>query len=140
MLQKTAEYARRAAVCLAQNPESPQPADRVAAVTRIPRRYLHRVLQQMVQDGLVRSQAGPNGGYSLTRPADKVTLIDVINAFGPLERIRRCPLGLKSHKGLCALHQELDEAYASIEAAFSRVTVAQILDKPGKYIPLCEHR
>lgn len=140
MLQKTAEYALRAVVCLAQNPSSAQPADRVAEVTQIPRRYLHRVLQQLVQEGLVRSQPGPNGGYSLTRPADKIKLIDVINTFGSIERIRKCPLGLKSHRGLCALHRELDEAYASIEAAFSRVTVAQIIDKPSSYIPLCETR
>ena len=100
MLQKTAEYALRAIVCLAQNPQSPQSADRLAAVTQIPRRYLHRVLQQMVQEGLVRSQPGPNGGYSLNRPAKKIKLIDVINAFGPLDRIRKCPLGLKSHTGL----------------------------------------
>lgn len=140
MLQKTAEYALRAVVCLAQEPDSPQSADRVAAVTRIPRRYLYKVLQQMVQDGLVRSQAGPNGGYSLTRSAEEINLIDVINAFGPLERVRTCPLGLKSHTGLCALHRELDKAYASIEATFSRVTVAEILDRPGKVIPLRENR
>ena len=138
MLQKTAEYALRAVVCLAQSPDSAQSADRMAEVTRIPRRYLHRVLQQVVQAGLVRSQPGPNGGYSLTRSAEKISLIDVINAFGSIERIRKCPLGLKSHKGLCALHRELDEAYASIEAAFSRVTVAQIVSEPSRYVPLCE--
>ncbi|NLY02268.1 MAG: Rrf2 family transcriptional regulator [Rhodopirellula sp.] len=139
MLQKTAEYALRAIVYLAQNPDASQSADKVAAVTRIPRRYLHRVLQQMVQAGLVRSQPGPHGGYSLARPAEEIPLIDVINAFGPIDRIRKCPLGLASHTGLCPLHRELDEAYASIEAAFSRVTIAQILDKRSKFIPLCEH-
>ena len=140
MIQKTAEYALRAVVCLAQNPESPQSADRMAEVTQIPRRYLHRVLQQLAQVGLVRSQPGPNGGYSLIKAAERIRLIDVINAFGSIERIHTCPLGLKSHKGLCALHRELDEAYASIENAFSRVTVAQIVDKPSRYVPLCESR
>ncbi len=137
MLQKTAEYALRAAVCLAQNPDSAQSADRMADATRIPRRYLHRVLQQMVQAGIVRSQPGPNGGYSLTRSAEEIRLIDVVNAFGSIERIGRCPLGLKSHKGLCALHRALDEAYASIEEAFSRVTVAQIINEPNRFVPLC---
>lgn len=138
MLQKTAEYALRAVVCLAQNPESAQSADCMAEVTQIPRRYLHRVLQHLVREGLVRSQPGPNGGYSLVKPAEKIRLIDVVDSFGSIERIRKCPLGLKSHKGLCALHRELDEAYAAIEAAFSRVTVAQIVNEPGRYVPLCE--
>lgn len=138
MLQKSAEYALRAVVHLAQNPDTAQSADRLAEATQIPRRYLHRVLQQMVQSGLVRSQPGPRGGYSLARPPQKIKLIDVVNAFGSIDRIRKCPLGLKSHKGLCALHRELDEAYASIEAAFSRVTVAQIVNEPGQYVPLCD--
>lgn len=139
MLQKTAEYALRATVYLAQNPDAPRSADKVAAATRIPRRYLHRVLQQMVQAGLVQSQPGPGGGYSLARRAEEIPLIDVVNASGPIDRIRKCPLGLKSHTGLCPLHRELDDAYASIEAAFSRVTVAQILDQRSGSIPLCEH-
>lgn len=136
MLPKTTDYALRAVVCLAQNSNRAQSADRVAEVTQIPRRYLHKVLQQMVQGGLVRSQPGPNGGYSLNRPSEKIKLIDVINTFGPIERIRKCPLGLKSHTKLCALHHELDEAYAAIEAAFSRVTVAQIINKSR--IDLCK--
>lgn len=140
VLQKTAEYALRAVVYLAQNAESPQSADRVAEVAQIPRRYLHRVLQRMVQAGLVRSQPGPNGGYALAKAPEAIRLIDVIDAFGSIERIRRCPLGLKSHRGLCALHRELDEAYASLEAAFSRVTVAQIVEEPNRYVPLRETR
>jgi Rrf2 family protein len=94
----------------------------------------------MVQSGLVRSQSGPSGGYALARPPEKIKLLDVIDVFGSVERIRKCPLGLKSHKGLCALHRELDEAYAAVESAFSRVTVAEILKTPGKFAPLCEKR
>jgi Rrf2 family protein len=140
MLQKTAEYALRAVVCLAQKPDAIQSADRVAEVTRVPRRYLHKVLQNLVQAGLVHSQSGPNGGYSLARPAEKIRLVEAINAIGPIERIRRCPLGLETHTGLCALHRELDEAYASIGAAFSRVTVGQVVNKQSKFVPLREHR
>ena len=36
----------------------------------------------------------------------------------PLERIRRCPLGLRSHTRLCPLHAELDQVYASAEKCF----------------------
>lgn len=140
MLQKTAEYALRAIVCLAQRPASTQPADRLAEATRIPRRYLHRVLQQMVRSGLVHSQPGPNGGYSLARPPEQIKLIEVINAIGPIERIRKCPLGLETHTSLCALHRELDDAYASIEAAFSRVTVSQVINEPSRFSPLCDRR
>jgi hypothetical protein len=66
MLPKTAEYALRAVVWLAGEPERREAAGPLAARTKIPRRYLHKVLQAMVQGGLVDSQSGPGGGYALS--------------------------------------------------------------------------
>src|SRR6185295_16886856 len=65
MLPKTAEYALRAIVWLAGNPESREAAGPLAERTKIPRRYLHKVLQALVHGGLVESQSGPGGGYRL---------------------------------------------------------------------------
>ncbi len=62
MLPKTAEYALRAVVWLATNFGQRQAADTLAERTKVPRRYLNRVLQELVQAGLVTSQSGPGGG------------------------------------------------------------------------------
>jgi Rrf2 family protein len=138
MLPKTAEYALRAAVWLGRTPNTPQSADQLAKAIRVPRRYLHKVLQDLVKAGLVRSQSGPGGGYALTRSPDEITILDTINAVGCIQRIRRCPLGLDSHSSLCPLHEELDKAYAAMEDAFSRVSVAQVLSRPSLIQPLSE--
>jgi Rrf2 family nitric oxide-sensitive transcriptional repressor len=138
MLPKTAEYALRAAVWLARDPGQPMAADQVAARTKVPRRYLHLVLQDLVQAGLVRSQPGPGGGYALDRNPEKTSILDVVNAVASLERIHHCPLGLASHTKLCPLHQELDKVYAAAETAFARVTLAQLLRSTSPIIPLCE--
>jgi Rrf2 family protein len=138
MLPKTAEYALRAAVWLGRTPNTPQSADQLAKAIRVPRRYLHKVLQDLVKAGLVRSQSGPGGGYALARSPDEITILDTINAVGCIQRIRRCPLGLDSHSSLCPLHEELDKAYAAMEDAFSRVTVAQVLSRPSLIQPLSE--
>jgi Rrf2 family protein len=138
MLPKTAEYALRAVVWLASESDRAQAADQIAAATRIPRRYLHRVLQALVREGLVRSQPGPRGGYALERSAETMTLLDVVRAVGGVERIRACPLELKTHTTLCPLHRELDNAYAAMEKAFGRVTVAQMVRQQGAPSPLCE--
>jgi len=138
MLTKTAEYALRAIVCLAGLPQRAASADSLAEKTKVPRRYLHRVLQDLVGAELVRSRPGPGGGYELARPAADVTILDVINAVSPIERIRHCPLGLQSHTELCPLHRELDQAYAATEAAFRKVTVQQILDSTSPITPLYE--
>lgn len=140
MLPKTAEYALRAAVWLARTPEKPESAEQLAKATRVPRRYLHKVLQDLVKAGLVRSQPGPGGGYRLERKPDEIALLDVVNAVGPLERIRSCPLGLETHTSLCPLHLELDKAYAEMEAAFARVTLDEVLNQPSPIIPLQEVR
>ena len=138
MLSKTAEYALRAVACLAGNAGQAESADRLCEQTKVPRRYLHKVLQDLVRADLVRSRSGPGGGYTLARAADEITILDVINAVAPLERIRHCPLGLPSHTSLCPLHKELDQAYAATEAAFSRVTMGQLLRSESKIIPLCD--
>lgn len=138
MLPKTVEYALRATVWLARDPAQTHSADQIASRTKVPRRYLHLVLQDLVHAGLVRSQPGPGGGYALDGDPDKITILDVVNAAGSLERIHRCPLGLTSHTKLCPLHQELDKVYAAAEAAFARVTLAQLLRSTSPIIPLCE--
>lgn len=138
MLPKTAEYALRTVVCLARDPELVESADRLAVQTKVPRRYLHKVLQDLVKADLVRSRSGPGGGYALASSADKITILDVINAVAPLERIKHCPLGLTSHTSLCPLHKELDQAYEATERAFSRVTLGQLLRSTSEIVPLCE--
>ena len=138
MIPKTAEYALRAVVVLAREPERAYSADQIAEGTRVPRRYAHKVLQALVRAGLVRSQSGPGGGYALVRPPEELSILDVVSAVEPIPRIRRCPLGLASHTRLCPLHRELDEACAATERAFARVTIARLLDQPADVPPLCE--
>ncbi len=138
MLPKTAEYALRAAVWLGGDPDQTESADRLAEKTKVPRRYLHKVLQDLIRARLVRSQPGPGGGYALARAPEKITILDVVNAVAPLERIRHCPLGLASHTRLCPLHTELDRVYARTEAALSKVTIAQLLRSTNPIVPLCD--
>ena len=138
MLPKTAEYALRAIVWLAREPDAAASADSLAENTLVPRRYLHKVLQDLGRAKLVSSQPGPGGGYSLAKLPEKISILDVVNAVAPLERIRHCPLGLRSHTRLCPLHKELDAAYATTEKAFARVAIADLVHSTGSIVPLCE--
>ncbi len=125
-------------VWLASAPSRREAAGPLAERTKIPRRYLHKVLQSLVHGGLVDSISGPGGGYALCRPAEEITILDIVEAVAPLERIRRCPLGITSHTRLCPLHKELDRVYAEVEAAFQRVTLAALVRSTSKIVPLCE--
>ncbi|MCA9019142.1 MAG: Rrf2 family transcriptional regulator [Planctomycetaceae bacterium] len=138
MLPKTSEYALRAVACLAGQPGQPASADFLAEKTKVPRCYLTRVLQDLAASGIVSSKSGPKGGYELKAKSGDLTILDIVNAIAPLERINACPLGLKSHTSLCPLHAELDRVYAETEAAFSRVTIKQLLESTSTIIPLCD--
>ncbi len=138
MLSKTAEYALRAVVYLGGRPGQSASADLLSEKTQTPRRYLNRVLQDLVAAGLVLSRSGPGGGYELALDAKYISILDVVNSVSPIERINACPLGLKSHKKLCPLHKELDKAYAATEAAFKKVTIKKLLESTNPVVPLCE--
>lgn len=138
MLSKTAEYALRAVACMVGQPDSPASADYLAEKTKVPRRYLTRVLQDLAAAGLVHSRPGPGGGYELVARSDELTILDVVNAVAPLQRIHSCPLGLNSHTDLCPLHAELDRAYAATESAFAGVTMKQLAESTSPIVPLCD--
>ncbi len=139
MISQTAEYALRAVVWLAGHPEAPLGTPEIAEVTRVPTGYLSKVLQELRRAGLVVSNPGRGGGFKLARPAREISVLDVVNAVDPVERIEACPLGLKSHSGtLCPLHRRLDRAIELMERAFAESTVAELVGEVGGTSPLCE--
>jgi Rrf2 family transcriptional regulator, nitric oxide-sensitive transcriptional repressor len=141
MFSQTTEYALRAIVWLASHSPEPQKTQAIAAATRVPAGYLSKVLQALGRARLVSSRRGLYGGFVLTRPPEKIRVIEVVNAVDPIRRIETCPLGLQSHgKNLCALHRRLDDAIAHIEQAFSRSTIADLLGETATSPPLCEAR
>lgn len=139
MFSQTAEYALRAIVVLATEPDKPWTAQGIAAESKVPQDYLMKVLQSLGREGLVTAQRGRGGGFVLRRPSSAITVLDVINAVDPLRRIKHCPLGLKSHGiNLCPLHRKLDDAIRSVEEAFASTTVEELLRDPSPIQPLRE--
>jgi Rrf2 family protein len=139
MISRTAEYALRAIVCLGANAGTPLTTEQVAEQTRVPAGYLSKVLQALGRAGLVASRRGLHGGFTLGRAPDAISVLTVINAVDPIQRIRHCPLGLKSHgTRLCPLHHRLDSAAEMVEQAFGETTLAELLADPNQSRPLCE--
>jgi Rrf2 family transcriptional regulator, nitric oxide-sensitive transcriptional repressor len=139
MFSQTAEYALRVIAYLGGLGDRPAVGREIAAATRVPEGYLAKVLQSLSRAGLVRSQRGLHGGSALARPADQITLYDVIQSVDPIRRITTCPLGLKSHgANLCPVHRRLDDAYAMIEETFRASTIADMLSEESSSKPLCD--
>ena len=84
-----ADYAVRAALHLASVSEGPTTTDAIAQAQGIPGKFLEAIMTSLRTAGVVRSQRGPHGGYWLSRPAQEITVADVIRAVdGPLASVR----------------------------------------------------
>ncbi len=140
MISQTTEYALRAVVWLAANPEKPLTAHQIAGVTRVPAGYLAKVLQGLSRAGLLHSQRGLGGGFTLARSPASLTMWEVVQAVDPLKRIHECPLGFEQHKGLlCPLHEQLDAAIATIEKMFTACKISKLIDPEHPCSPLCAY-
>jgi len=83
------DYAVRAAIELAVAGDRLTKADAIAQAQEIPPKFLENILGDLRQGGLVRSQRGAEGGYKLARPADEITIADVIRVVeGPMASVR----------------------------------------------------
>ncbi len=132
MISRTAEYAVRAALWLANRPGRPAPVQQIAEETAVPANYLAKVLQSLGRAGLVRAQPGPGGGFELNADPATISLLAVLAAVDPFQRIRTCPLKRPEHRdGLCPLHARLDSALEHIERALGACSLAQLLEESG---------
>ncbi|MFG0246975.1 MAG: RrF2 family transcriptional regulator [Phycisphaerales bacterium JB052] len=138
MLSQTTEYALRAMSCLAYMPDDLVSTAELADVTHVPMNYLAKVLQSLAKADLITGRRGVGGGYRLARPASDISMLDVINAINPIERITECPLKLENHTGkLCPLHSRLDEAAQSIIDRFGGISLHDMLAEDPTTRPLC---
>ena len=138
MFTQSVEYALRAVVYLAMHPSDPQKTADIALATKVPTAYLSKVLQGLREQQIVTLQRGIGGGVRLAFQPEKITILDVVNAVDPIQRIKTCPLGLKSHGvRLCSLHKKMDDALNEMETAFASTTLAELLIEPNPSVPLC---
>lgn len=138
MMSQTAEYALRAAVFLADQEGAPSTTAAIAEGTLIPQGYLAKVMLALSRGRVVNAQRGPNGGFTLRKPAAELTLLEVVNTVDPVRRFHECPLKLPHHgPNLCPLHRKLDDCALMVERELSETSVADLLNVPQRRKPLC---
>jgi len=113
-LSRTVFYALQATLQLAQAGHGdPVPCSRLAAEGRMPERFLLQVLRNLVAHGILESTRGVDGGYSLQRPPEAISLLEVIEAIeGPLTS------AIPATDGLC------EQSKNRLQEALLRVTAA----------------
>jgi Rrf2 family protein len=125
-----ADYAVRAAAELAAaDDSSPVKGERLATAQEIPLQFLEHILLELKHAGLVRARRGAKGGYWLARPADEVTIADVVRAVeGPIANVQSQPPESIAYAGNAEQLQEVWIAVrANLRAVLEGVTLADLV-------------
>ena len=118
--------------------EGPVQIGDIAERQGIPRRYLEQVLQHLVRSGILMGRRGPRGGYRLARPANKIEMLEVVQALegaiAPMECFQLTPEGKVS----CSHETDGDHACATkllwtkvqggVTKALSGTTLAELVE------------
>ena len=101
----------------------------VSASMAIPERFLPRVMSDLVASGLVVGRRGRSGGYRLARPAERISLLDIIAAAEPEPDPRTCilrggPCGVNGH---CAVHDAFSGAREAMLERLAATSLAEVV-------------
>jgi Rrf2 family protein len=124
-----ADYAVRAAVELAAAEEGPIKGERLAEAQDIPLQFLEHILLELKHNGIIRARRGAKGGYWLARPADEVTVADVVRAVeGPIAHVQSTPPEAIEYRGNAEPLQRVWIAVrASLRTVLENVTLADLV-------------
>jgi len=137
-ISQKCQYALRAVFELAvRAKEAPIKVGDIAEAQAIPVRFLEVILNQLKRGGFLESRRGNAGGYALARPADELTMGEIMRYVeGPFRPVtctvgnseERCPL-----YGECVFLEVWDEAREAMSGVFDRTTFADLVKR-------CKHK
>ena len=126
-----ADYAVRAAAELAAAATNGEPVkgERLAEAQDIPLQFLEHILLELKHHGIVRARRGAKGGYWLAKPAESVTVADIVRAVeGPIAHVQSSPPESIEYRGNAEHLQEVWIAVrANLRAVLEHVTLADLV-------------
>ena len=144
-LPETTEWVLHAATSLAQlGPGGTASAARLAAHFGVPAAYLAKQLQTLVRAGVLSATTGPRGGFRLARPAEQITLLQIVEAvdgtspFYTCNNIRQRGSGAvppDQCRRTCAIAARMAGAEAAWRQSLATVTLADIVASLPREIP-----
>lgn len=130
-LSRRGDYVLRAALCLANRWDGAGAYCKireVAEAMELPRSYTPQILGLLAKAGLAEAKAGRDGGYRLSRPPERISVLEVIEAGEGYLATDRCALrGGPCHwDDVCAFHPTWSKATEAIRSTLGETTLAQV--------------
>lgn len=126
---RSAEYAIRAFVNLAQVPDGRfAMVKQIAQQEDIPTHFLAKILQQLARKGLLRSNKGPTGGFSLRQAPAAISLLNIVEALDGLEDYQKCASGLAecNDEQACGMHDSWKALRSRIIEYLEHTSIADV--------------
>jgi Rrf2 family protein len=132
-IPRRVDYGLRAVIYLSgQDPEKCCSITEIAKQQGVPRKFLEKIIQDLIRKGLIKSRRGSCGGYRLARPPDAISFYDVIDAIeGPIA-VNAC---LDQHLGCdqlprCTMVGVWNEVQRKVIEVFTSTKIADLRQSP----------
>lgn len=134
-LSRTSGYAISALARLAGPDGAWTLAKDIASAAEIPKSYLSTILNALARNGLIKSKRGYRGGFTLAKPAEKISVFQVVEAVEGRAWREGCLLGLSqcSDERGCPSHAFWKIQREQIETFLRSLTLAQVADFENQY-------
>lgn len=128
-LSQTTGYAIRALGCLGDEICHPHLIRDVAKCSGVSKPYLAKIFNKLAINGLVISKRGYRGGIALSRPSDKITLLEIVKAVEGEKWIGPCLLGIEDCEAsrICPTYALWKRVSQEIETVLETTTLAAVI-------------
>jgi Rrf2 family protein len=125
---KECEYAIRAMTYLAQHQERRCQAKEISEKQGLPHHFLSKILQTLTREKLLNSAKGPNGGFVLARPDNKITLFHIKAIIDGVDDLSECAVGLAkcNDKMPCPLHDDFTPIREQVKTYLKETSLADM--------------
>lgn len=133
-LSNTAEYALRAMTMLALEAGGGAINARdLSGKTRVPVHYLNKIMNRLVEAGLVTSAKGHGGGFRLGRTPSRISYLDILKVMGYNFETRQCVFGWEACRNdrPCPMHESWSKANDNFVAWARETTLASLRRSPS---------
>ena len=129
-LNRRADYAVRLLLEVGGHPQGYLATAEAARRQQMPYEFIRKVAQTLVSSGLLVSERGMHGGLSLGRPAEEISLLDIVRPFGS-PSLNRCTTDPPrcDRRASCAAHPYWIEAQNQVEKILSGARLSDMVER-----------
>ena len=130
MLSNTCKYAIRAVIYLAlySSDEKKAGIKEISSKLDIPTPFLGKILQLLAKHNTLNSSKGPHGGFSLKKPANDISIMEIIEIIDGTDSFEVCVIRTTrcSHDAPCSLHDKISPLRSKLKSIYMTETIADL--------------